>query len=68
MLRLDFSLADLSLPPQREKTRRASISGVQDKVQLSRRREAAVASSRLSPEAKGLYLDKFHDRLKALAQ
>ena len=38
MLRLDFSLADLSLPPQREKTRRASISGVQDKVQLSRRR------------------------------
>ena len=35
MLRLDFSLADLSLPPQREKTRRASISGVQDKVQLA---------------------------------
>ena len=34
MLRLDFSLADLSLPPQRETTRRASISGVQDKVQL----------------------------------
>ena len=156
MLRLDFSLADLSLPPQREKTLRASISGVQEKVQLSRRRgrfslyesrqgdyiltpaydllntalhfpneptatgldffadghytaryeilgfyssadfrelatfycvppsevdemlavfaarrgrvEAAVTASRLSPEAKGLYLDKFHDRLKALAQ
>ena len=24
--------------------------------------------SHLSPEAKGLYLDKFHDRLMALAQ
>ena len=30
--------------------------------------EEAVTASRLSPEAKGLYLDKFHDRLKALAQ
>ena len=38
MLRLDFSLDDLSLPPLSEKTRLASISGVQDKVQLSRRR------------------------------
>ena len=38
MLRLDFSRADLNLPEVREKTRRASISGVQDKVQLVRRR------------------------------
>lgn len=36
MLRLDFTLADLSLPQQRETTRRVSISGVQDKVQLHR--------------------------------
>jgi len=36
MLRLDFSLDDLALPVQRDRTRRASISGVQDKVQLKR--------------------------------
>ena len=36
MLRLDFSVSDLNLPANREKTRRASISGVQDKVQLKR--------------------------------
>ena len=36
MLRLDFSASDLNLPANREKTRRASISGVQDKVQLKR--------------------------------
>ena len=36
MLRLDFSASDLHLPVNREKTRRASISGVQDKVQLKR--------------------------------
>jgi len=36
MLRLDFSTADLALPRQRDLTRRASISGVQDKVQLRR--------------------------------
>ena len=36
MLRLDFSVSDLNLPVNREKTRRASISGVQDKVQLMR--------------------------------
>jgi len=36
MLRLDFSVSDLNLPAVREKTRRASISGVQDKVQLKR--------------------------------
>ena len=36
MLRLDFSVSDLNLPVNREKTRRASISGVQDKVQLKR--------------------------------
>ena len=36
MLRLDFSASDLSLAENREKTRRASISGVQDKVQLRR--------------------------------
>ena len=34
MLRLDFSVSDLNLPATRDKTRRASISGVQDKVQL----------------------------------
>ena len=38
MLRLDFSRADLNLPAQRDTTRRASISGVQDKVQLKRNR------------------------------
>jgi serine/threonine-protein kinase HipA len=36
MLRLDFSVSDLDLPANRDKTRRASISGVQDKVQLKR--------------------------------
>ena len=36
MLRLDFSVSDLNLPVNREKTRCASISGVQDKVQLKR--------------------------------
>jgi serine/threonine-protein kinase HipA len=38
MLRLDFSRSDLNLPEMRIKTRRASISGVQDKVQLVRTR------------------------------
>jgi hypothetical protein len=36
MLRLDFSVSDLNLPANRDKTCRASISGVQDKVQLKR--------------------------------
>jgi len=36
MLRLDFSVADLGLPKRADVTRRASISGVQDKVQLKR--------------------------------
>ena len=36
MSRLDFSVSDLNLPATRDKTRRASISGVQDKVQLKR--------------------------------
>ena len=36
MSRLDFSVADLNLQETRDKTRRASISGVQDKVQLKR--------------------------------
>lgn len=36
MSRLDFTYADLNLPALRAKTRRASISGVQDKVQLKR--------------------------------
>ena len=38
MLRLDFTRSDLDLPEIRETTRRASISGVQDKVQLKRKR------------------------------
>ena len=36
MSRLDFAVADLNLPATRDKTRRSSISGVQDKVQLKR--------------------------------
>ena len=46
MLRLDFSVADLGLPHHVETTRRSSISGVQDKVQLKRtgRRFEVVAS------------------------
>ena len=36
MLRLDFSYSDLKLPVLSSKTRRASISGVQEKVQLKR--------------------------------
>ena len=36
MLRLDFSVADLNLAENRDKTRRSSVSGVQDKVQLRR--------------------------------
>lgn len=42
MLRLDFSAADLALPENRAKTRRSSISGVQDKVQLRRVRGGFV--------------------------
>ena len=38
MLRLDFTRADLELPEVLAATRRSSISGVQDKVQLKRRR------------------------------
>lgn len=62
MLRLDFSLADLSLPPPEVDEMLAVFGARRGRV------EAAVTASRLSPEAKGLYLDKFHDRLKALAQ
>ena len=36
MLRLDFSVSDLNLPAVRDRTRRSSVSGVQDKVQLRR--------------------------------
>lgn len=36
MWKLDFSVSDLALPENRAKTRRSSISGVQDKVQLRR--------------------------------
>ena len=36
MSRLDFSVSDLNLSENRDKTRKASISGVQDKVQLKR--------------------------------
>ena len=36
MLRLDFTYDDLGLLPVSEKTRRASVSGVQEKVQLKR--------------------------------
>ena len=36
MLRLEFSVADLNLAENRDKTRRSSVSGVQDKVQLRR--------------------------------
>ena len=36
MSRLDFTYSDLNLPAFRSKTRRASVSGVQDKVQLKR--------------------------------
>ena len=36
MLRLDFTYDDLGLVPTVEKTRRASVSGVQEKVQLKR--------------------------------
>ena len=36
MLRLDFTYDDLGLRPVTEKTRRASVSGVQEKVQLKR--------------------------------
>ena len=36
MLRLDFTHDDLGLVPMAEKTRRASVSGVQEKVQLKR--------------------------------
>ena len=36
MLRLDFTYDDLGLVPAAEKTRRSSVSGVQEKVQLKR--------------------------------
>ncbi len=38
MLRLDFTYADLGIPEAARLTRRASISGVQEKVQLKKRR------------------------------
>lgn len=38
MLRLDFTYADLGLHETSEKTRRSSISGVQEKVQLKKKR------------------------------
>lgn len=38
MLHLDFTYADLGLPLVSAKTRKASVSGVQEKVQLKRRR------------------------------
>ena len=46
MLRLDFSASDLNLAENREKTRRASISGVQDKVQLKRVRGGSTGAAR----------------------
>lgn len=46
MLQLDFSVADLALQPNREKTRRASISGVQEKVQLKRLRGRFILTDR----------------------
>ena len=36
MIRLNFTYDDLDLPQVREKTRRSSVSGVQEKVQLRR--------------------------------
>lgn len=42
MLRLDFSASDLNLEENMSKTRRVSISGVQDKVQLRRVRGGFV--------------------------
>ena len=36
MLKLDFTYEDLNLPQMREKVRRSSVSGVQEKVQLRR--------------------------------
>lgn len=42
MWKLDFSVSDLALPENRAKTRRSSISGVQDKVQLRRVRGGFV--------------------------
>ena len=55
MLRLEFSVADLNLAENRDKTRRSSVSGVQDKVQLRRVRG-------------GFEVVKFRDRLRAIAQ
>ena len=42
MLRLDFSVPDLNLGERRLKTRRSSVSGVQDKVQLRKVRGGFV--------------------------
>lgn len=38
MLTLPFTAAELGIPPYSDRTRRSSVSGVQDKVQLARRR------------------------------
>ena len=46
MLRLDFTRADLNLPKVLAATRRASISGVQDKVQLKRIRGGFCVAER----------------------
>ena len=62
MLRLDFSLDDLSLPPSEVDEMLGVFGARRGRV------EAAETSSHLSLEAKSFYLDKFHDRLKALAQ
>ena len=65
MLRLDFTRADLNLPEALAATRRASISGVQDKVQLRRKRGGFAWLKALSASAKELYLKHFMDRLRA---
>lgn len=67
MLRLDFTYADLRLPDVSATTCHASVSGVQEKVQVRRVRGGyEVAASLLSDEAKNRYLALFHDRLKAV--
>ena len=57
MLRLDFTYDDLDLPPTAEKTRRASVSGVQEKVQLKRVRGGyeIVASVGCGGESEGVF-------------
>jgi hypothetical protein len=60
MLRLDFTRADLNLPEALAATCRASISGVQDKVQLWRKRGGFCVVESAFRFSQGTVSEAFH--------